>query len=68
MSRLGFARPVSMKLRCRVETPQLRDALGGARIGVGTDPETLPAGGGLGALPPQIRHGFVGYRRGRFVP
>lgn len=37
-------------------------------LGVGTDPETLPAGGGLGALPPQIRHGFVGYRRGRFVP
>ncbi|MBV8946622.1 MAG: ATP-binding protein [Solirubrobacterales bacterium] len=37
-------------------------------LGVGTDPQSLPAGGGLGTLPPQIRHGFVGYRRGRFFP
>ncbi|MBV9338618.1 MAG: ATP-binding protein [Solirubrobacterales bacterium] len=37
-------------------------------LGVGNDPQTLPAGGGAGALPPQIGHGFVGYRRGRFFP
>jgi hypothetical protein len=34
-------------------------------LGVGTDPETLPAGGGAGALPPQRwgRPGFHGFVR-----
>jgi ATPase family associated with various cellular activities (AAA) len=27
-------------------------------LGVGTDPETLAAGGGAGALPPHVRHGW----------
>jgi ATPase family associated with various cellular activities (AAA) len=29
-------------------------------LGVGTDPETLAAGGGAGALPPQVRRGWMG--------
>jgi ATPase family associated with various cellular activities (AAA) len=28
-------------------------------LGVGNDPESLPAGGGLGALPPQVRRGRI---------
>ena len=31
-------------------------------LGVGTDPTSLPAGGGLGSLPPQRSRGWVGYR------
>ena len=36
-------------------------------LGVGTDPETLAAGGGAGALPPHPRPGWVAYGRGRTV-
>jgi hypothetical protein len=36
-------------------------------LGVGTDPERLPAGGGVGTLPPQIRRGWVGFAPGRFI-
>jgi hypothetical protein len=36
-------------------------------LGVGTDPETLAAGGGAGALPPQPRHGRTAYLRGHLV-
>jgi ATP-dependent 26S proteasome regulatory subunit len=32
-------------------------------LGVGTDPDTLAAGGGAGALPPQVRHHW----RGQFI-
>jgi ATPase family associated with various cellular activities (AAA) len=34
-------------------------------LGVGNDPETLPPGGGLGALPPQRGRGWVGYPQTR---
>jgi hypothetical protein len=34
-------------------------------LGVGTDPETLAAGGGAGMLPPQPRPGWVAYGRRR---
>jgi hypothetical protein len=39
-------------------------------LGVGTDPETLPAGGGAGALPPQamMRGGWLGYTRVSYRP
>ena len=38
-------------------------------LGVGTDPETLAAGGGAGALPPpHPRPGWVAYGRGRTYP
>jgi hypothetical protein len=39
-------------------------------LGVGTDAETLPAGGGAGALPPQatMRGGWVSYGRARLHP
>jgi len=37
-------------------------------LGVGTDPETLPGGGGVGALPPHIRRPGMGYFRGHFLP
>jgi hypothetical protein len=30
-------------------------------LGVGTDPEALPGGGGAGALPPQRMRGWVGH-------
>ena len=30
-------------------------------LGVGTDPETLPAGGGAGELPPQRIRGWTSY-------
>ena len=30
-------------------------------LGVGNDPESLPAGGGIGSLPPQRGRGWVGY-------
>ncbi len=36
-------------------------------LGVGTDPETLPAGGGAGALPPQRMRGWVGYGPQAFI-
>lgn len=36
-------------------------------LGVGTDPETLPAGGGAGALPPAGVRGWVGYGPQHFV-
>jgi DNA polymerase III delta prime subunit len=37
-------------------------------LGVGTDPETLPAGGGAGALPPQpMMRGRIGYARMHFT-
>jgi hypothetical protein len=34
-------------------------------LGVGTDPETLPAGGG--ALPPQLMRGWAGHRPPPFM-
>jgi SpoVK/Ycf46/Vps4 family AAA+-type ATPase len=34
-------------------------------LGVGNDPETLPAGGGLGSLPPQRGRGWVTYAQPR---
>jgi len=34
-------------------------------LGVGNDPESLPAGGGLGSLPPQRGRGWVGYGQPR---
>ena len=36
-------------------------------LGVGTDPETLPAGGGAGALPPGPRRGWMGYAPVQFI-
>jgi hypothetical protein len=36
-------------------------------LGVGNDPESLPAGGGLGALPPPVARGWTSYARGRAV-
>jgi ATPase family associated with various cellular activities (AAA) len=36
-------------------------------LGVGTDPETLAAGGGAGTLPPRARPGWVAYGRSRTV-
>lgn len=36
-------------------------------LGVGNDPEALPAGGGLGSLPPRPGRGWVGYARTRVV-
>jgi hypothetical protein len=36
-------------------------------LGVGTDPETLPAGGGAGELPPQRMRGWPGYGYRRIV-
>ena len=32
-------------------------------LGVGNDPESLPAGGGVGSLPPQRGRGWPGYGR-----
>ncbi|MFZ0087936.1 MAG: ATP-binding protein [Solirubrobacteraceae bacterium] len=37
-------------------------------LGVGSDPESLPAGGGLGSLPPQRGAGWIGYGPGRAGP
>jgi SpoVK/Ycf46/Vps4 family AAA+-type ATPase len=36
-------------------------------LGVGTDPETLAAGGGAGTLPPQLRRGWTSYAPARFM-
>jgi ATP-dependent 26S proteasome regulatory subunit len=36
-------------------------------LGVGTDPETLPGGGGAGALPPERMRGWSGYGRRPFM-
>jgi ATPase family associated with various cellular activities (AAA) len=36
-------------------------------LGVGTDPETLPGGGGAGGLPPGPRRGWSGYAPGRII-
>jgi ATP-dependent 26S proteasome regulatory subunit len=36
-------------------------------LGVGTDPETLAAGGGAGMLPAHPRAGWVAYGRGQFI-
>ena len=33
----------------------------------GTDPATLPAGGGVGTMPPHIRSGWVGYAPRGFI-
>jgi ATPase family associated with various cellular activities (AAA) len=37
-------------------------------LGVGNDPESLPAGGGLGSLPPQRGRGWIGYGQPRGGP